>query len=145
MTPDQRRHSSILLIDGDDRSREYYAQRLGRCDSAYRILQARDGRSGLELYDTQHIDCVIVDLDLPDMSGFQILLKLVRNTQRPEVAVIVISLLKNPVLKEVARKEGAQDYLRKTWLSGGELDGAIQKALAAVGYQREGSGPADNR
>src|SRR5690349_8990008 len=84
---------SILLIDGNDQDREYYAQRLLASSPDYDVVQASTGQSGLDLCARQPIDCVIVEIDLPDMSGFEILAKLVPRVRHPEIAVIVLTQL----------------------------------------------------
>lgn len=67
-----RNPTSILLIDADREYRRYWKEGLERLSPAYQILKAPDGQSGLEVYRSQHLDCVIIELDLPDMSGFSI-------------------------------------------------------------------------
>jgi DNA-binding NarL/FixJ family response regulator len=93
---------AILLIDGRDVDREYYAQGLQASSANYDIVQAASGRSGLSLCARQPIDCVVLELDLPDMSGFEVLAYLARSTVHPEMAVVVLTGLPNPYLLELA-------------------------------------------
>ena len=66
--------TSVLFIDGNAADRTYFAEGLKRCSSDYLILEAPDGKSGLDLYRrSPRIDCVVLELDLPDRSGFEIL------------------------------------------------------------------------
>jgi len=51
------------------------------------ILEAATGRAGLALYRTHPLDCVVLEIELPDMSGFEVLLKLVRSAERPQIPV----------------------------------------------------------
>jgi CheY-like chemotaxis protein len=60
---------SVLLIDGNDRDRERYAQQLRACSSQYNVTQAATGQAGLNHYARQPIDCLVVEIDLPDVSG----------------------------------------------------------------------------
>ena len=129
---------SILLIDGDLSCSQYFADSLKRSSCDYRLLLAADGTSGLELYRAQRIDCVVLELDLPDMSGFHVLLNLIQNASRPDVAVIILTGLAHSMLREAALKQGAQAYLVKSRISGDDLDKAIQTALAFVGRRRGG-------
>jgi CheY-like chemotaxis protein len=65
--------TTILLIDGNHKDREYCAQRLQLSSPDYDVVQATTGQSGLDLCARQPIDCVILEIDLPDMSGFEVL------------------------------------------------------------------------
>jgi len=127
---------SILLIDGDLSWSESLADSLKRSSCDYRLLLAADGQSGLDVSRAQRIDCVVLELDLPDMSGFHILLNLIENASRPDVAIIILTRLANSMLREAALKQGAQAYLVKSRVSGEDLDKAIQAALAFVGRRR---------
>lgn len=78
------------------------------------------------------VDCVVLDLDMDDSSGFEVLLHLIPDRKRPEIAVVVLTRLKNPILQETVLHHGAQACLVKQCTSAGDLDGAIQKAIVSV-------------
>jgi DNA-binding response OmpR family regulator len=128
---------TILLIDGYHHDRSYYAQRLWDTSPGYNVMEAATGRMGLDLFQSQSIDCVVLELDLPDMSGFEVLLTLVPLARQPEIAVIFLTRLTNPHLHKVGVQNGAQAYLRKTFTSGDLLDNAILKAIATVPRDRK--------
>src|SRR6185436_13966784 len=65
--------TSILLIDGRKNHRVYWADQLKGCSPQYEIIEAPDGESGLLLYRSRRIDCVVVALELPDQSGLKVL------------------------------------------------------------------------
>jgi DNA-binding NarL/FixJ family response regulator len=129
--------TTVLLIDGHKQNREYWAQRLNISSPDYVVLEADTGASGLAICKSQRVDCVVVELDLPDMSGFKVLLTLVEDRLRPEKAVIILSRLNLQTLAELALKNGALAYLVKSRISGDDLDTAIHKALATVGPTRK--------
>ena len=128
---------SILFIDGNNRDRDYYTQRLRASSAYYDVVQATTGRAGLDYCARLPIDCVVVEIDLPDMSGFEVLAKLVRSACHPEIAVIVLTRLSNPYLLELALKNGAKAALQKTMLSPDVLEQAIISAIASVKQDRE--------
>jgi DNA-binding response OmpR family regulator len=99
--------TTILLIDGHDEDREYWVDRLNLWASEYIVLQAHNGSSGLALCRLRQIDCVVVEIDLPDMSGFEVLVELVPRASHPEVAVIMLSRTYLVPMAELARKNGA--------------------------------------
>lgn len=129
--------TSILLVDSNHRDREYYAQRLHTSSPDYNIVEAATGRSGLDICARQSIDCVVVELDLPDMSGFEFLIKLLPHARHPEVAVIVLTGLSNPSLLELALKNGAHAAFRKIMTSGDMLEQSVLKAIATVAGERK--------
>ena len=123
---------SILLIDGNDADREYYAGRLKQSCPDLLIHEAASGKSGLELYYANLIDCVILELRLPDMSGFEVLTTLIPVARVPEVPVIVLTVISNLPLLQVAKLNGAQAILQKLTTSGDQLVTAVEKGLARV-------------
>ena len=117
----------ILLIDGDTKDREHYAQRLGAFTGS-RVIQAASGRSGLEVFTSYNIGCVVLELDLPDMSGFEVLQKLL--DRNPEIGVIVITHLHNPYLLDAALTNGAQAALYKITAWGETFDKVVREVVA---------------
>ncbi|OAI49874.1 hypothetical protein AYO43_00415 [Nitrospira sp. SCGC AG-212-E16] len=85
--------TSVLLIDGFSADRTYFANQLKHCSFDYQIIGATDGHSGLELYRSRRVDCVVLELTLPDRSGFEVLENLVSSVDRPQVAVIALTHL----------------------------------------------------
>jgi DNA-binding NarL/FixJ family response regulator len=128
---------SILFIDGNKRDRDYYAWRLQASPLRYDIVHAATGRAGLDRCARQPIDCVVVEIDLPDMSGFEVLAKLVRSACHPEMAVVVLTGQPNPYLLELALKNGAQGALQKMTPSGHMIERSILNAIASVKRDRE--------
>ena len=124
--------TTVLLIDDDPHYRDYYAQRLQTSTSNYDVVEAATGRSGLDICAKQPIDCVVLEIDLPDLSGFEVLAKLVPRAYHPEIAVIILTRLPNPFLLDLAIKNGAQVALQKSLGSGDLLAPSILKAISAV-------------
>jgi len=123
---------AILLIDANHKDRDYYAQYLQASSSDYDVVHATTGQSGLDLCARQPIDCVILEIDLPDMSGFEVLARLVPRVRHPEIAVIILTRLPNHFLLDLAIKNGAQASFFKPMTSGDRLDKTIVKAISTV-------------
>lgn len=62
---------SLLLVEDDANSRHSIKKLLGGSD--VQISEADRGQTALDLLKTQNFDCMILDLSLPDMSGFEVL------------------------------------------------------------------------
>ena len=127
--------TTVLLIDDDPRFRDYNAQRLHASPVNYDVVHAATGRSGVDICARQPIDCVVLEIDLPDISGFEVLAQLVRRPYRPEIAVIVLTRFPNQFLLELAIKNGAQAAFQKGVGSGDLLEHSIRKGISTVQVQ----------
>ena len=133
---------NVLLIDGHERDRSFYASRLKVCSRDYAIFEAANGRSGLRLYRSCHIDCVILEIHLPDISGFEVLSSLVPLPDTPEVPVIILTNISHPGLLEAARENGAQIALLKQSTTPDLLDQSILKVMSEGSPDRYPAVPA---
>jgi DNA-binding NarL/FixJ family response regulator len=96
------------------------------------MLKAPTAKAGLDLCQYQKVDCVVLDLDMNESSGFDVLVNLIPDRNRPKIAVVVLTHLNNPALRESVLYFGAQACLLKRSTSARDLDEAIQKALASI-------------
>jgi CheY-like chemotaxis protein len=131
--------TTILLVDGNDKDRTYYADRLKAFMPDCVFLEAKDGQSGLELYKSRPVDCIVTELHLADMSGLELLVEVVPRSSQPQVAVIILTRtsIAVPALADITRNNGAQAFLIKPFTSGDELAQAVRKAIAVVGPTRK--------
>jgi DNA-binding NarL/FixJ family response regulator len=125
--------TSVLLIDGDSTDRIGFANSLKNSSSDYQILEAKDGEEGLALCRSQRFDCVVLEIDLPDQSGLEVLMTLVPRPSKPRIAVIVLTKLTHRGLWELAKRNGAYVCFVKQQTTGEDLDRAIQRAIGFVG------------
>lgn len=77
----------ILIIDDDDQYRSMLKEMLGR--SGYEIVEASDGREGVQLYKENPTDLVITDLIMPEKEGIETIQELKKDF--PDVKIIAIS------------------------------------------------------
>lgn len=123
----------VLLMDSSKIQRTYWTKQLKRCSPDYEILEASDSQSGLALSMSRKIDCVVLELELPGNSGLKTLTKLVPHASRPQIAVIVLTLMSEPSVREIVKQNGAYECFNKFHIMGEGLDKAIQRAVAFVG------------
>ena len=99
----------ILVVDDEPEITsvldEYFSAR------GYTVLTAKNGRDALELVDRERPAIVLLDIRMPGMDGIKVLQQI--KLRSPEVAVIMISALKDPVLANRALALGARDYITK--------------------------------
>ena len=129
--------TTILLIDDNVNDRTYYADRIKFALPHCNVLEAKDGQSGLELYKSRRIDCIVTELFLPDMSGMEVLLEVIPRASRPVIAVIILTRAILPALADLTRRNGAQTVMVKRSTAGDDLVPAILKAIAKVGPARK--------
>jgi CheY-like chemotaxis protein len=82
----------------------------------------------------------VLELELPDMSGFGVLVKLVPRAQYPEIPVIILTRLNFVSLMQLALINGAQLCLYKSMSPDDLLNTAILQATSAVRRKRKGTG-----
>ena len=129
--------SNVLIVDDDPIDIATLANSLREVFANCSILTARSAREALELCQRQEIDCVILDLDLGDSSGFEVLLGLNPNRERPTKAVVVLTRLLTPNLYEITLHNGAQACLLKQCTSPQQLSDCIRKAIEDCGLHRQ--------
>ena len=79
--------SRILVIDDEDQIRAMLREALEL--SGHEVLEARDGKEGIRVYQKQPADLVITDILMPEKEGLECILELRRID--PAVRVIAIS------------------------------------------------------
>jgi DNA-binding NtrC family response regulator len=123
---------SVLVIDDDDSLRrvmEYTLQEAG-----HRVLTASRGEQGLQLFAQEQPAVVVTDIQMPGLTGYEVL-KAIKEA-RPATLVIVITAFGTVEKAVEAMKLGAYDYLTKPF-SRDELRLVVAKAFSFCGLQEE--------
>lgn len=124
---------TVLFIDPNEEERQQWADWLTRYSAEYVALQTSTGRSSLTLVKSEQVDCVVLELNLPDRNGLSVLSDLVGYAYNPQIAVVVLTNFPLDALCDLAIQNGAQSCMRKDRISVWDLDRAIRKAIAVVG------------
>lgn len=114
---------SILIIDDDHLIRKTLSAHLSK---SYEVSLAEDGEGGLQQYDENMPDLVVLDIRLPDMSGLEVLSKI--REKNKNANVIIMTAFDDMKTTVEAIKLGAFEYLVKP-LDYVELDLTISKAF----------------
>jgi len=69
-----RKIKNLLIIEDSENSRKAIRILIGNGD--VKCFEAATGKEALAMYEQNHIDCMILDIGLPDMSGFDLIHKL---------------------------------------------------------------------
>ncbi|MBW2690295.1 MAG: sigma-54-dependent Fis family transcriptional regulator, partial [Deltaproteobacteria bacterium] len=122
----------VLLIDDDESLRRVTEYSLH--SAGFQVLSAADGQQGLASFHADHPEVVITDIQMPGLSGYEVLRQI--KAERPDTLVIVITAYSSVEKAVEAMKQGAYDYLSKPF-SRDELVLVVDKAFNLLGLQDE--------
>ncbi len=77
--------TKILVIDDDPKVSWILSEGLA---SSFEFISARDGIEGIQMVSTEKPDLILLDIKMPGMSGLEVLEKLNKQDNRPEVIMI---------------------------------------------------------
>lgn len=121
----------ILVVDDDPYVREALREHLEH--AGFRVLEAADGKVASEVLDREEIDLVLLDLELPRVSGLDLLAHMADD--HAGVAVLIVSG-KGSVARAVdTMKLGAFDFLEKP-IDSRQALASVRQALAASGRRK---------
>jgi signal transduction histidine kinase len=124
---------TVLVVDDDPFIRA--TTRTALRSRGFEVLQAGDGREGLDSFLESRPDLLIVDLKMPVMSGLELLSHLSDHIERTPVLVISGEGGLDEAVN--ALRLGAWDYLVKPIVSPAVLHHAVDKALERAALIRE--------
>ncbi|MHC5026820.1 MAG: sigma-54-dependent transcriptional regulator [Planctomycetota bacterium] len=116
--------SRILVVDDKEMVRDSVATTLSR--RGHSVVAASGGAAAIEKLGTRKVDAVITDLQMPGMSGIE-LLEAIRAVDE-ELPVVFMTAYGTVDTAVKAMKQGAFDYITKPF-SGDELIVAIERAM----------------
>lgn len=117
----------ILVADDEEHQRALLRSQLG--PHAYRVIEAGDGPTALDVCRAQHPDVVLLDLAIPGMDGHDVLAAMKSDANLVDTPVVVITGMRDVTR---ALKLGAHDYVRKPY----ELTELVARVAAAVRTKR---------
>ncbi len=100
---------TVLVVDDDRLQRWAFCKQLTDWD--YTAIEAADGRSGLEAFAANVPDLVLLDLQLPDMDGLDVLRQI--KASDPQAVVIMVTAHGGVDAAVDAFRLGLFDYLPK--------------------------------
>jgi len=102
---------TVLLVDDSVFVRRVLSRLLGSNPLIKRLFEASDAAEGYSLFKICRPDVVILDLELPDKHGLEVL-KLIKSAA-PSCTVIILTSLTAPEVREEAMRLGADYFLLK--------------------------------
>ena len=117
---------TILLIDDDEICRAPAAELLRR--NHWRVFEAEDGESGLQMAVQHRPDVILCDLLMPRVNGYQVCRAVREHVELRNTKIIVVTGRDYAADRKSAEEAGANDYLVKP-LEFSTLKSAIARVL----------------
>ena len=103
--------ATILVVEDEADIRELVRFHLER--EGYAVLEAADGPEGLQKAQTALPQCVILDVMLPGMDGFEVCRRLLSGASTAQIPVLLLTARGEEVDRVVGLSLGADDYVVK--------------------------------
>ena len=116
----------ILVIDDEPGIRNLLDTLLSR--KGYAVVLADGGRKGVELFQRERPDVVVLDLNMPEMGGVAVLQQI--RTLKPDQVVIVLTGARTPETEQRVRSLGVSEFVEKEF-SLHRLGDALKRLLTA--------------
>ncbi|NNC51113.1 MAG: response regulator [Flaviramulus sp.] len=102
---------TILIIEDNEQNMYMLSYLLEK--SNYQVLKAFNGLDGLNLAHERHPEIILIDIQLPDMDGYEICSKLRHNGLPKNTTIVAVTSYAMGGDKEKAIEAGADGYLEK--------------------------------
>jgi len=122
MTPELE--AEVLIVDDTPANLDLLSNML---KDRFRVRAATSGRRALATARTYAIDLVLLDVDMPEMNGYEVCMELKANKATAEVPVIFVSALDTAIDKVAAFAAGGADYITKPF--------QVAEVMARIEYQ----------
>jgi two-component system KDP operon response regulator KdpE len=117
------KNATILVVDDEPQIRRVLRSTL--CSNGYDVVEAKNGQEAIEMAVREHPDLILLDVNMPDMSGLETCSKIRLSFSRP---IIMVTVRNSEHDKVLALDSGADDYVVKPFAMG-ELLARIRAAL----------------
>jgi two-component system cell cycle sensor histidine kinase/response regulator CckA len=128
----------ILIIDDDRADREIYKRCLQLSPGwTFEFTEAGSGREGLKKAITAEPDCVLLDYNLPDQDGLEVVSALRASSGHTGCAIVMLTAFGGEELAVRAMKAGVTDYLPKGRVAADTLPHTVLNAIEKARMQSQ--------
>jgi CheY-like chemotaxis protein len=103
--------ANILVIDDDDSLLQMMSIMLKR--AGHTPILANSGQDGVQIAQTQHPALAIIDVMMPDMSGYEVCTALRKDSQTTNIPLLMLTALSQPEHRGRAEDAGADAFVTK--------------------------------
>ncbi|HQL42706.1 MAG TPA: response regulator, partial [Spirochaetota bacterium] len=117
--------TTVLVVDDEESIRDILSRYLQL--KGYAVLTAGNGHSAMDILQSQPVDLVLTDLNMPNVNGRELLKRMAEKF--PDIPKIVLSGYGSNEDMLVALKSGAYDFIQKPLTDFGILDKSVERAI----------------
>lgn len=125
----------VLVIDDNPTIVELVRQAV-RMHGKYDVVVAYDGVEGLEKFQNQHPDCVIVDVKMPRMDGYQVVRCIRGDTSTAHTPLIILSAMNEADDRLTGLLSGVDEYLAKPFKTSALCE-TLERVMRITPEERE--------
>lgn len=120
-----QRNSTILVVDDNQDIRDLITLILE--DEGFTVIAADNGKSALALMHEKHSDLVLLDIMMPEMSGYEVLRKIRADKESSisQTPVLMITAKSQVADIDEAIEAGATSYIVKPFIADSMVDKVI--------------------
>jgi DNA-binding NtrC family response regulator len=122
---------TIMIVDDEPGTRQSLEVIL---EDAYHVVTAETGREAMDIFKKTSVDVVLLDVNMPEMDGLEVLRKI--KEQEEETDVIMVSALDQARKAVDAIKLGAYDYITKPY-EPEDILSAVSRVVSKQRLQKE--------
>jgi CheY-like chemotaxis protein len=101
----------ILIVEDNQENRDALSRRLER--RGYSVIIATDGRAGVTMAQEEHPDLILMDLNLPDVDGWEATRMIKAGAQTAAIPIIALTAHAIAGDEQRALQVGCDDYHSK--------------------------------
>lgn len=121
-------NAAILVVDDNESNRVLLSRRLSR--QSYEVTTAADGLEAMEKIRSAPFDCVLLDVMMPGLNGYEVLEQIKEDEKLRHIPVVMISAMDDIDSLVRCIEHGADDYLSKPFdpvLLGARINACLEK------------------
>ena len=103
-----KKGKKILVVDDEENIRIFLSHEFKR--KGYTVFVAANGKEALDMARKQHPDLITLDVQMPDISGFDVTSVLKNDNDTKDIPILILSVIED---KDRAYKLGVNDYMTK--------------------------------
>ncbi len=126
---------NLLIVDDSSSMRSVVKKIVGLSGiGVNRLLEAENGRRALEILGDNWVDAVMLDINMPEMNGLELLRKMSEDALLKNIPVVMMSTEASDTHVKTAIELGAKGFIRKPFLP----EEVRKMLLGVLGFDEKG-------
>src|SRR5262249_38739418 len=102
---------TVLIVEDNELNTKLFRDLL--VSKGHRVLETRDGKEALRLARSEHPQLILMDIQLPEISGYDLIKMIKKEPGIAAIPVIAVTAFAMKGDEEKIRQSGCEDYLAK--------------------------------